>query len=126
MRAQDFRVKNGFGKTTDDLSAFGGLQSADTTNASVGPQEQSTAQKTSKFGMDSVGPLALPKIHEKDKSPFRGFLDISLATQKLRKGMATQANGRPYHIRNATTGFHSVKGANNPLTKSTATHPFKA
>jgi len=37
-------------------------------------------QKTSKFGLESVGPIALPKINEKDRSPFKGFIDISLAT----------------------------------------------
>jgi hypothetical protein len=82
-------------------------------------------KQTSKFGIESLGPITLPKIFEKDKSPFRGFLDISLATQKLRKGIATQAQGRPNHNRNNTVGFRSVKAGGNPLTKSTATHPFK-
>ena len=102
---------------------FGGLQSADTTNVSMNHPEQSNMQKTSKFGGESLGPVALPRINEKDKSPFRGFIDISLATQKLRKGISTQANGRGFHARNNTTGFNTQT---NPLAKSTSTHPFKA
>lgn len=123
VRAQDFLLKHGnIGRTTDDLSLFGGLQSVDTTNASLAVPE-SVMQKASKIGLDSLGPVALPKLNDKDKSPFKGFLDISLATQKMRKGITTQANGRQ-RLRNL--GFHSVKGGANPLTKSTSTHPFRA
>jgi hypothetical protein len=68
VRAQDFLVKHA-GKTTDDLSVFAGIAgSADTTNASVAHQEQSVMNKTSKFGLDSIGPVALPNINEKDRS----------------------------------------------------------
>jgi hypothetical protein len=127
VRAQDFIVKHGtgLGRTTDDLSAFNGLQSAETTNASVGGHQESTMAKTSKFGLDSLGPLALPRITEKDKSPFKGFIDISLVTQKMRRGIATQAGGRNAEGRGH--GFHSVKaGGPNPLAKSSNTNPFKA
>lgn len=128
VRAQDFLLKHGaVGRATDDLSLFGGLHSADTTNASVALPDSvmnKASKQASKVGLDSLGPVALPQLVEKDKSPFKGFLDISLATQKMRKGISTQANGRTHRLRNI--GFHSVKGAANPLAKSTSTHPFKA
>lgn len=130
VRAQDFLLKHGaVGRTADDLSLFGGLQSADTTNASVALPDSamrkgSKANLASTYGLDSLGPVALPRLVEKDKSPFKGFLDISLATQKMRKGISTQANGRTHRLRNI--GFHSVKGGANPLAKSGSTHPFKA
>jgi hypothetical protein len=57
--------------------------------------------------MDSLGPIQLPKIGGAQgvggTSPFKGFLDISVVSQKMRKGMATQG------VRNRQ-GFNSVKG----------------
>ena len=34
--------------------------------------------------------IQLPKINEENQSPFKGFIDISVASQKIRKSMATQ------------------------------------
>ena len=34
-----------------------------------------------------LAPLQLPRISEGNKSPFKGFLDISIVSQKLKKGM---------------------------------------
>lgn len=82
---------NKAGKTTDDLT--GAQNSVDTTNASQAFNDYSM-NKTSKFGLESMGPLQLPKIGERNQSPFKGFIDISLVTQKMRKGISTQAAGR--------------------------------
>jgi len=89
----------------------------DTTNASY-IQGDPSLGKTSKFGLESLGPLQLPKINagNKDQSPFKGFLDISNVTQKLRKGIATQGIGR------TRGGHHSVKGG---MSFSKDGNPFK-
>lgn len=41
---------------------------------------------------DDKNNLMLPKIQTKNKSPFKGFLDTSVVTHKLRKTIASEGN----------------------------------
>lgn len=58
-----------------------------------------------KHKLDPLAPLQLPKISEGNKSPFKGFLDISIVAQKMRKGMVDK------HPRGMLKANHSVKGS---------------
>lgn len=100
VRAQDFLTRNGGFEKSDGgdfsqmTSVIGGKNpaghgSVDTTDVSA--NEQSTFKKSQmKSIMDQIGPIQLPKINEENQSPFKGFIDISVASQKIRKSMATQ------------------------------------
>jgi len=55
-------------------------------------------------GLDPLGPLQLPKITAGNQSPFKGFIDISIVSQKLRRGMAGDTAGM-------MRANHSVKGS---------------
>jgi hypothetical protein len=54
--------------------------------------------------LDPLAPLQLPRISEGNKSPFKGFLDISIVAQKMRKGMVQQQRG-------GMRANHSMKGS---------------
>ena len=47
----------------------------------------------------------MPKINAQNQSPFKGFIDISVVSQKLRKGVATSGD----HT-GKMRGHQSVKG----------------
>lgn len=66
--------------------------SVDSTVASQAQTADHSLMKTSFIGsgkhkLDPLGPLQLPKISEGNKSPFKGFIDISIVAQKMRRGM---------------------------------------
>ena len=83
-------------------------------NASVDSTSASQANEASlikssfavngKHKLDPLAPLQLPRISEGHKSPFKGFLDISIVAQKMRKGMVQQQRG-------GMRANHSVKGS---------------
>lgn len=57
----------------------------------MGGNDSSILAKNSKFGMglDNLGPLQLPKINAAQQSPFKGFIDISVVSQKMRRDLGT-------------------------------------
>ena len=71
------------------------------------------------------GVFALPEIGK--KSPFKGFLDISIVTQKLRKSRRSQDGGTPD---NAVTSFEfGGKASASPMRSrrlSSSKKPVKA
>ena len=93
---QEHRRLNSLNNFPDELSAMGSGGGVNELNASVdstvASQAEHSLMKTSFIGngkhkLDPLGPLQLPKISEGNKSPFKGFNDISIVAQKLRKGM---------------------------------------
>ena len=76
------------------MGSAGGINdvnaSVDSTVASQAQTAEHSLMKTSFIGkqkFDPLGPLQLPKISEGNKSPFKGFIDISIVAQKMRRGM---------------------------------------
>lgn len=50
-----------------------------------------------------VGTFALPQINMKGQSPFKGFLDISVVSKKLRKTIASEGRQGNHSVRNSET-----------------------
>ena len=116
VRAQDYLLKQGM-KTTDDIGQSNMVGSVDaTTNASYFAGEGSVLHRTSKLApLESLGPLQLPKINASDQSPFKGFIDISLVTQKLRQGVSTGERIKGGHYRSVKNGFLGMSKDGNPF-----------
>lgn len=93
---QEHRRLNSLQNFPEELSAMGGINevnaSVDSTVASQAQTADHSLMKSfvgnGKHKLDPLGPLQLPKISEGNKSPFKGFIDISIVAQKMRRGMA--------------------------------------
>lgn len=115
VRAQDFILKSGQPghkklNNTEDFSGIGSTiggvgagGSVATTDATFHNNE-SLMMKSKLGNIDPLGPLQLPKINAGNQSPFKGFIDISIVSQKMRKSLGT--TGRMHGMR----GHNSVKG----------------
>lgn len=65
------------------MSIIGGaeINNSDTTNDASYVGDSSLIKKSKLGGLDSIGPIQLPNINaSSDKSPFKGFLDISIVS----------------------------------------------
>lgn len=71
-------------------------------------------QKKSRMGaLDPLGPIKLPTVRGSKDSPFKGFLDISIVSQKMRSTLGTAGavvRGGPKSVKNASV-FNTLENS---------------
>ena len=94
VRAQDFILKQGIhsyrNSMVDGPTGIGNFANASNPDINNFLDDSTGLPQTDNAGAsenDRIGQFQLPSINTKNASPFKGFLDVSIVSKKLRKNV---------------------------------------